>query len=56
MERQIAAAEMQQAREAFVTGTAAEITSIGEIDGKRYAGREITQLLQRAYAAAVRPS
>jgi branched-chain amino acid aminotransferase len=63
VERAIRPEELSQAQEVFLTGTAAEITPVGQIDEQRFTPGEITRLLsldflkatgqrQRAVAAA----
>jgi branched-chain amino acid aminotransferase len=49
--------ELYCANEVFLTGTAAEITPVREIDNRRVAdGKpgEVTRLVQKAYAEAIR--
>ncbi len=54
VERHIALEELDTADEVFITGTAAEVTPIGEIDGRHYQVGAITRTLMDAYAAEVR--
>ena len=49
IERQIAPAEMQQATEAFLVGTAAEVTAVREIGAHRFAPGRITETLMQDY-------
>ena len=53
IERHIKPEELSDFTEVFVTGTAAEITPIGEIDGIKYTPAEITEKLEAAYMQAV---
>jgi len=53
-ERPMQPAEILQAREVFVTGTAVEVTPVGQIDDQTYNIGPITRQLQAAYAAIVR--
>ena len=46
--------ELDKATEVFVTGTAAEVTPVGEIDGRKYLVGEITKQLMDDYDATVR--
>ena len=46
--------ELYDADEVFLTGTAAEITAVGEIDGHTYTVGNTTQLLRSSYEALVR--
>lgn len=48
-EREIMPDELGSFEEVFVTGTAAEITSVGKIDDKEYPTGPVTQKLQDAY-------
>ena len=52
VERHIKAEEMEGFEECFITGTAAEVTPVGEIEGARYrvGGNSVTGLLMQAYA------
>lgn len=54
VERAIMPDELAGADEFFATGTAAEVTAIGEIDGKTYAVGPVTRLLRDKYEALVR--
>ncbi len=49
IERAIPPEELRQATEVFLTGTAAEVTPVGEIDGLRFAPGEITRVLMADY-------
>ena len=49
IERHIKPSEIVDAREIFVTGTAAEVTPVGEIDGLQITVGEITKTLMREY-------
>ncbi|MFO1119429.1 MAG: branched-chain amino acid aminotransferase [Rhodospirillales bacterium] len=51
VERAIQPAELAQAREVFLTGTAAEVTPVGEIGEHRFIPGEVTRLLTDAYRA-----
>lgn len=53
-ERAIMPEELATADECFATGTAAEVTAIGQIDGKTYAVGPVTRLLRDRYEALVR--
>jgi branched-chain amino acid aminotransferase len=53
-ERAIMPDELKSVDEIFVTGTAAEVTAIGEIDGTIYKVGPITQLLADDYSKEVR--
>lgn len=53
-ERAIMPDELHDAEECFATGTAAEITAIGEIDGRPYKVGPVTHLLRDAYEKLVR--
>ncbi|MFH0941830.1 MAG: branched-chain amino acid transaminase [Chloroflexota bacterium] len=56
-ERQIARNELYNARECFLTGTAAHITPVAEIDGRKIADGEIgevTARLQKLYFEVIR--
>ncbi len=53
VERPILPDELAAATEAFLTGTAAEVTPVGRIDGHRYTPGAITQALIDAYEAEV---
>ena len=54
IERAIMPDELDKATEVFVTGTAAEVTPVGEIDGWKYLVGEITKQLMDDYDATVR--
>jgi branched-chain amino acid aminotransferase len=54
VERAILPDELKDADEMFLTGTAAEVTPIGEIDGLHFQVGPITRKLVDAYAAEVR--
>jgi branched-chain amino acid aminotransferase len=56
VERPIEAAEIGRATEAFLAGTAAEVTPVREIAGHSYAPSRITETLVQDYAALVRQS
>ena len=49
VERHIKPAEIANAREIFVTGTAAEVTPVGEIDGLAITVGEVTKILMTDY-------
>jgi branched-chain amino acid aminotransferase len=49
VERPIQPEELGQAREVFLTGTAAEVTPVGEIDQYRFIPGDITSLLTEDY-------
>lgn len=53
IERRITPDELEKATEIFVTGTAAEITPVGEIDGQKFTVGEITKMLMDDYDALV---
>jgi branched-chain amino acid aminotransferase len=53
IERHIMPDELKDFTEVFVTGTAAEVTPIGEIDGLQFTPGEITKTLIDAYTNAV---
>ena len=53
VERTIMPEELDSATEVFLTGTAAEVTPIGEIDGKTYVVGEITKALREDYERLV---
>ena len=46
--------EIQQASEVFVTGTAVEVTPVGQIDAREYPIGPVTRALQEAYSKLVR--
>jgi branched-chain amino acid aminotransferase len=52
VERPIVPAELADATEVFLTGTAAEVTPVREIDHHRFHPGEITRTLMRAYEIA----
>jgi len=54
IERVIMPEDLAKAQEFFITGTAAEITGVSEIDDYRFTVGEITQNLMADYDAAVR--
>jgi len=54
IERAIMPDELDKAIEVFVTGTAAEVTPVGEIDDHEYTVGEITKQLMEDYDAIVR--
>jgi branched-chain amino acid aminotransferase len=54
IERAIKPEELDTADEVFIVGTAAEVTPIGEIDGRHYQVGNLTRALMEAYAAEVR--
>ena len=54
IERAIMPDELDKSIEVFVTGTAAEVTPVGEIDGRKYMVGEITKQLMDDYDATVR--
>jgi branched-chain amino acid aminotransferase len=54
IERHIEAEELGRATEVFLTGTAAEVTPVGEIAEHRYTPGRISRLLMDAYSDAVR--
>jgi branched-chain amino acid aminotransferase len=49
VERHIKPEELNDAREIFVTGTAAEVTPVGEIDGIKFTVGDVTQNLMADY-------
>ncbi|MCG8507593.1 MAG: branched-chain amino acid aminotransferase [Rhodospirillales bacterium] len=53
VERTVMPEELDSATEVFLTGTAAEVTTIGEIDGKTYVVGEITKALREDYERLV---
>ncbi len=55
-ERHMLPAELARAQEVFLTGTAAEITPVGEIDGQKFTVGPVIQTLLAAFAKATRPS
>ena len=56
IERTIMPDELGTFSECFVTGTAAEVTPVGEIGPHHYTPGEITRALMQDYAAAVQPA
>lgn len=52
VERAIMPDELRDAREVFLTGTAAEVTPVGEIDSYRFVPGEITRVLTEDYQQA----
>jgi branched-chain amino acid aminotransferase len=54
IERVIMPEDLAKAQEFFITGTAAEITGVSEIDDYRFTVGEVTQNLMADYDAAVR--
>jgi branched-chain amino acid aminotransferase len=54
VERHIMPDELEKTQEVFVTGTAAEVTPVGEIDGRRFTPGEITKALIEDYDSLVR--
>jgi branched-chain amino acid aminotransferase len=54
IERHIRPEELDTADEVFLTGTAAEVTPVGEIDGRHYQVGAIARRLMDDYAAEVR--
>ncbi len=54
IERAIMPEELARTQEVFITGTAAEVTPVGEIDGQTFTVGEITQELMTAYSDLVR--
>jgi branched-chain amino acid aminotransferase len=55
VQRRIKPDELSSFNECFITGTAAEVTPVGEIAGITYAPGNMTKTLIDAYAAAVNP-
>lgn len=53
-ERHIKPEELANAQEAFLTGTAAEITPIGSVDSYQFAPGQVTETLTKAYHELVR--
>jgi len=45
--------ELAKAEQVFLTGTAAEVTSVGRIDDNTYVVGDITNILMEAYDACV---
>ena len=56
IERAIMPEEMEGFEQAFLTGTAAEVTPVSEIGPYRFKVGEITKTLMDDYSAAVRPA
>jgi branched-chain amino acid aminotransferase len=56
VERSIAFPEIDRATEVFLAGTAAEVTPVREIAGRRYTPTRITETLLKEYDALVRQS
>jgi branched-chain amino acid aminotransferase len=54
IERHIRSEELARAEEVFLTGTAAEVTPVGEIDDHRFKVGEITRAMVEDYDALVR--
>ena len=54
IERAIPLADLERAQEVFLTGTAAEVTPIGEIEGRRFTIGAISRALMDAYTALTR--
>jgi branched-chain amino acid aminotransferase len=54
IERAIMPEELGAMDECFATGTAAEVTAIGQIDGHRYKVGPVTRLLRERYEMLVR--
>jgi len=55
VQRRIKPDELPTFNECFITGTAAEVTPVGEIAGIKYAPGNMTKTLIEAYSAAVTP-
>jgi branched-chain amino acid aminotransferase len=53
-ERHIMPEELARAQEVFLTGTAAEITPVSEIDGQKFVIGAVSKTLMAAYSAATR--
>jgi branched-chain amino acid aminotransferase len=53
IERAIMPEELAKTQEVFITGTAAEVTPVGEIDGQTFTVGEITRELMTAYSDLV---
>lgn len=51
-ERHIMPTELTRAQELFLTGTAAEITPVSELDGQKFVIGDVTKTLMAAYSAA----
>lgn len=54
VERHMLPEELEKAQEIFLTGTAAEITPVGEVQGKLYEIGPVTKTLMEAYSELVR--
>ncbi|MEO1190672.1 MAG: branched-chain amino acid aminotransferase [Pseudomonadota bacterium] len=54
VERHVTLEDLDTASEVFLTGTAAEITPVGEIDGRHYNPGRLTHRLMEAFFAEVR--
>ena len=54
IERALMPAELDKTDELFVTGTAAEVTPVGEIDGKKFNVGPITRVLREDFSKLVR--
>ncbi len=54
IEREITLEDLDKASEVFLTGTAAEVTPVGEIDGRHYNVGRLSQRLMDAYQEEVR--
>lgn len=54
VERHMQPSELEKAQEVFLTGTAAEITPVGEIDGHKFTVGSVTHQLMDAYSDLVR--
>ncbi len=54
VERAILPEELAKTQEVFITGTAAELTPVGEIDGRTFTVGEVTRELMTAYSDLVR--
>jgi branched-chain amino acid aminotransferase len=55
VQRRIKPEELPTFNECFITGTAAEVTPVGEIAGIKYTPGNMTKTLIEAYSAAVNP-
>ncbi|HSR73156.1 MAG TPA: aminotransferase class IV, partial [Kiloniellales bacterium] len=56
IERAIMPEELEKTDEVFLTGTAAEVTPVSEIDQYRFTVGEITRTLMEDYSRAVQPA
>lgn len=54
IERHMKPEELDKAQEVFLTGTAAEISPVGEVEGKKFTVGPVTKQLMEDYAVAVR--